>query len=198
VLVLASASPFRRRLLEAAGLEFRVEPAVVDETALKRSLAARKPSPDAAAVANALARLKAETVSTRLPEALVIGADQVLALDDELFDKPHDAAEAREQLLRLRGRAHRLLTSAALAQAGRTVWQCVDSATLTMRAFSPDFVDHYLELVGGNISKALGGYQIEGLGIQLFERIEGDYFGIIGLPLLPLLAELRTRGVLAS
>ncbi len=195
-LVLASASPSRRRLLEAAGLSFRVVPADIDEAAVKRALAGQSPKADAAAVAGSLARAKAEAVSARFPDALVIGADQVLALDDALFDKPGGLAEARTQLLRLRGKTHRLLTGVSLAQRGESIWQHASAATLTMRAFSPEFLDRYLARAGGHVTRSVGAYEIEGMGIQLLERCEGDHFTIIGLPLLPLLAELRARGAI--
>ena len=195
-LVLASASPSRRRLLEAAGLSFRVVPADIDESALKRALAGHSPNDRAAAIAHALAQAKAEAVSARIPDALVVGADQVLALDDELFDKPGDLAAARAQLMRLRGKTHRLLSGVSLALGGRSVWQRMQAATLTMRTFSPEFLDRYLAAAGANVTRSVGAYEIEGPGIQLFERVEGDYFTILGLPLLPLLAELRDRGAI--
>ena len=135
-------------------------------------------------------------MSRRIPDAVVIGADQVLALDEELFDKPPDVAAARAQLLRLRGTTHRLLTAVALAQEGRTVWQCMETATLTLRSFSPMALDRYLAVAGDRVTRSVGAYEIEGPAIQLFERIEGDYFTILGLPLLPLLAELRARGAI--
>jgi septum formation protein len=147
-------------------------------------------------VAETLARAKCEAVSRRIPDAVVIGADQVLALDEELFDKPPDVAAARAQLLRLRGTTHRLLTAVALAQEGRTVWECMETATLTLRSFSPMALDRYLAVAGDRVMRSVGAYEIEGPAIQLFERIEGDYFTILGLPLLPLLAELRARGAI--
>ena len=195
-LVLASGSSSRRRLLEAAGLTFRVVPPDVDETALKGTLLAQTPKPSAATVAETLARAKCEAVSGRIAGAVVIGADQVLALDEELFDKPPDVAAARAQLLRLRGMTHNLLTAVALAQEGRTVWQCMETATLTLRSFSPMALDRYLAVAGDRVTRSVGAYEIEGPAIQLFERIEGDYFTVLGLPLLPLLAELRARGAI--
>jgi septum formation protein len=197
-LVLASASPARRKLLEAAGVPFRVVPANVDEAALKRDLVARGAAPSPAAVAEALAQAKARSVSSTLGAALVIGADQVLALDDELFDKPGNLAAARVQLLRLRGKAHRLFSAVALAQQGEVAWSMVDRATLTMRAFSEAFLDLYLVEAGADVRQIVGSYEIEGRGIQLFCRVEGDHFTIVGLPMIPLLAELRARGVLQT
>ena len=193
-LVLASASPFRRRMLEAAGLSFEVAPADVDEAALKRDLLGSGSTPST--VAGALAAAKAEAVSARLPDALVIGADQVLALGPDLFSKPVGTPAAREQLLRLRGKSHQLHTAACLATGGKAVWTHVEIATLTMRPFSDAFLSDYLRVAGDRVCHTVGAYEIEGLGIQLFERIEGSLFTIIGLPLLPLLAELRARGVI--
>ena len=195
-LLLASASPFRRKMLEAAGLQFRVVPANVDETALKRTLSARGLAP--AAVAEAVAAAKAEAVSSGFPENLVVGADQVLALEDEMLDKPADLAAARAQLEQLRGRTHRLFSAVALAQGGQMVWCKVERATLTMRDFSSGFLDTYLARSGTGLCQIVGSYEIEGPGIQLFERVEGDHFTIIGLPLMPLLAELRARGVIQA
>jgi septum formation protein len=197
-LVLASGSPFRRKMLEAAGLSFQVVPPDVDEGALKRGLASRRPQPGPEAIAGELAAAKALAVAGRFPEALVIGADQVLALGDQLLDKPGDLAAAREQLLCLRGRTHRLHTAVALAQGGRIVWSHAEHATLAMRSFSREFLEGYLAKAGSGLCRIVGGYEIEGLGIQLLERVEGDHFTVIGLPLLPLLAELRARGVVAA
>ena len=195
-LILASGSPYRRSMLEAAGLSFHVVPADVDEAALKRGLAAQSPKPISAAVADALARAKAQSVSARHPDATVIGADQVLALGDDLLDKPGDLAAARVQLERLRGKTHRLISAVVVAEAGKVLWTHVDEAVLTMRPFSREFLDRYLAEADPGLCQIVGAYEIEGPGIQLFERVEGDHFTIIGLPLLPLLAELRSRGVI--
>jgi septum formation protein len=195
-LILGSGSPYRRKMLEAAGLTFRVIPADVDEAALKRGLAGQEPKPSPGTVADALARAKAAAVSAAHPNALVIGADQVLALGDELFDKPGDLAAARQQLQRLRGKTHRLVSAVALAERGQVVWTHVDEAVLTMRAFSAEFLDRYVAEAGPELCGIVGAYEIEGAGIQLFERVAGDHFTIIGLPLLPLLAELRVRGAI--
>jgi septum formation protein len=196
--ILASASPFRRKMLEAAGLRFEAVAADVSEAALKRQLASAAPRPGPGAVAEALARAKAEAVGRSYPAALVIGADQVLALDNELFDKPANMAQARTQLERLRGRTHTLHSAVVLAQYGSIAWTCVKEATLTMRAFSAEFLDAYLARSGDAVCRMVGAYEIEGPGIQLFERVEGDHFTIIGLPLIPLLTELRSRGTLPS
>jgi nucleoside triphosphate pyrophosphatase len=190
--LLASASPFRRRMLEAAGLSFRVVPADVDEPAIRQRIAIA----DLARVATTLAEAKAVAVSEAYPDALVIGADQVLAIDDKLFNKPKDLDEARAQLKELRGKAHHLHTAAALAQAGKILWSHTETARLIMRSFSDAFLDRYLAEMGARVCHTVGAYEIEGCGIQLFERVEGDSFTIIGLPLLPLLAELRARGAI--
>ena len=195
-LILASASPYRRKLLQAARLSFRAVPARVDEAALKSRLSARSPGPAPAAVADALARAKAEAVSAQFPAAMVVGADQVLDLAGALLDKPGDLAGVRAQLKQLRGRTHRLISAVALAAAGRILWSHVDEAVLTMRSFSPGFLEGYLAHAGADLGGIVGAYQIEGPGIQLFERVEGDYFTIVGLPLVPLLGELRARGVI--
>lgn len=197
-LILASGSPYRRKMLQAAGLVFRVVPADVDEAALKRGLASQTPPPAPAAIADALARAKARSVSIHHASATVIGADQVLALDGELLDKPGDLSAARAQLERLRGKTHRLISAVVVAEAGQVLWAHVDEAVLTMRSFSPEFLDRYLAEAGPDLCRIVGAYEIEGLGIQLFERVEGDHFTIIGLPLVPLLAELRSRGVIAA
>jgi septum formation protein len=193
-LVLASSSPFRRRMLEAAGLAFEVVPADVDEAPVKDGLLRAGSLPQA--VAEALAVLKAEATSTQLPDALVIGADQVLALGAEMFQKPASVAQAREQLLRLRGKTHALHTAVALAKRGKAVWVRVETATLAMRPFTQAFLADYLARVGERVCRTVGAYEIEGPGIQLMERVEGDMFTVIGLPLLPLLSELRARGAI--
>ena len=197
-LILASGSPYRRKMLQAAGLDFRVVPADVDEAALKRGVAAQAPKPAPAAIADALARAKAQSVSIEHRDAIVIGADQILELAGELLDKPGDLAAARAQLERLRGKTHRLISAVVVAEAGQAVWGHVDEAVLTMRSFTPEFLDRYLAEAGPDLCQIVGAYEIEGLGIQLFERVEGDHFTIIGLPLVPLLAELRSRGVIAA
>jgi septum formation protein len=197
-LVLASRSPARRRMLEAAGLTFRVERPDVDESAIRSTLADFDHYGGAERVARVLARAKGEDVSRRLPGALVIGADQVLALDREIFSKPADMAAARQTLRVLSGRTHRLLSAASLAIDGAQVWSHLDIASLTMRKLSDAFIDDYLARAGDKVCTSVGGYELEGLGVQLFERVDGDYFTILGLPLLPLLAELRARGVVAS
>lgn len=197
-LILASGSPYRRQMLEAAGLTFDVIPADIDEASLKSKFMACSSALNPAAIAGALARAKAQVVSSQNNGALVIGSDQVLTFEGELLSKPSDTAAARHQLEQLRGKTHRLLSAVAIAQAGEIVWEHVGEAVLTMRRFTGTFLDKYIATVGPRICQTVGSYEIEGLGIQLFERVEGDHFTIIGLPLLPLLAELRSRGVLAT
>jgi septum formation protein len=191
-LVLASASPFRRRMLEAAGLSFRTLPADVDEVDIRRHLATSDP----VRIAETLARAKAAAVSVAQPHALVIGADQVLAFDNQVLGKAKDVNEASSHLKSLRGRTHELQSAVALAEAGEILWSHTETARLAMRAFSDVFLDRYLLEMGPRACQTVGAYEIEGRGIQLFERIEGDIFTIIGLPLLALLAELRTHGAI--
>jgi septum formation protein len=193
-IVLASASRARRELLAAAGIPFTVEPANVDEPAVRRSLAVET-SP--VAVAEVLARSKAEDVGARHRDSVVIGADQVLAFGDEILAKPGDEKGARATLLKLRGKTHELHSAVAFAEGGDIVWAHTGTARLTMRDFSDEFLEEYLVRAGDRIGASVGAYELEGPGVQLFERIEGDYFTILGLPLLAVLGELRTRGVIA-
>ena len=192
-IVLASASRARRELLASAGVAFTVEPADVDEPAIRRKLA-KMGEAGPLQVAEILARAKAEDVSAKHGGSLVIGADQVLALGAEILSKPADAGAARTSLLQLKGRTHELHSAVALAEDGAVAWSHVATARLTMRDFSDAFLDEYLRRAGDRIGQSVGAYELEGLGVQLFERIEGDYFTILGLPLLPLLSELRKRG----
>jgi septum formation protein len=195
--VLASASSARRMLLQGAGVPHACEPAGLDERSLRTELAAN--GVGAEEVALALAEAKAVRVSRRRgPGDLVIGADQILDCEGVWLEKPAGAAEAREQLRRLRGRAHRLACAAAAARGGAVLWRHREAATLRMRLLSDAFLDAYLEQAGPAILESVGAYRLEGLGVQLFERIEGDYFAILGLPLLPLLAFLRREGVLGE
>lgn len=192
-LVLASTSAARQRILRAAGLRFRAEASYVDETSVIESLAAEGAKPRD--VADVLAELKAVKISNRHPEATVIGADQVLSLGAEMFQKPGDRDQARAQLLRLRGRTHVLSAAVCVARGGSVVWRVVEEARLTMRAFSEEFLDAYLVDASEDILGSVGAYHVEGLGVQLFSKIEGDVFTIQGLPLLPLIDFLRTHGM---
>lgn len=191
--VLASGSRVRARLLEDAGVEFITEPAGVDEREVKSALRAEGAS--ASEVAEALAELKAVRVSLRHPGALVVGADQMLVCDGTWFDKPADRVRARADLMALRGRTHELACCACVARDGARLWHHPASARLTMRAFSDRFIDRYLEALDETALDCVGVYQLEGLGAQLFEEVDGDFFSILGLPLLPLLAFLRTHEV---
>lgn len=191
-LILASGSAARRKMLEDAGLSFKVEVPRMDEEAAKASLRAEGMKPRDQA--DALAELKALSVSRR-QSGFVIGADQMLAIEGRVLDKPRDAAEARTHLLALRGRTHELLTAAVVARDGAVIWRHIDTPRLRMRAFSDAFLAHYMEQAGEKVLRSVGAYQLEGLGAQLFERVEGDYFSVLGLPLLPLLAFLREHGV---
>ncbi len=193
-LVLASKSPSRAALLAGAGLDFATEPSGVDERAVEEPLLATKAGP--AAIALHLAEAKALDVAARRSGDLILGADQTLGLGAERFVKPNSIAEAREQLVHLRGRSHQLHSALVLARDGVVLWRHVSAATLTMRTFSEAFLDRYLATVADEVTTTVGCYRLEGPGIQLFETIDGDYFTILGLPLLPLLAELRTRGIL--
>ncbi len=196
-LVLASGSRFRRHMLEAAGLAFSVTTSTLDEVQARAHMTQQNRTITPAEVAMALAEAKAAEVSLRMRDALVIGADQVLDFDSEIFGKPTDVAAARGQLKRLRERTHALQTAVVLATSGQIVWSHLATARLTMRDFSDSFLDAYLAEAGAIVTETVGGYALEGLGAQLFSRIDGDYFTIIGLPLLPLLDELRQRGILA-
>ena len=186
--ILASGSASRRAILENAGLRFEVDPADVDEAALKAKFRG-----DAGALAVHLAEAKALAVSERRDE-LVLGADQVLAFDGKVFDKARDAREAGDRLSLLRGKTHWLKGGVALARAGQVVWRHETTCRMVVRNFSDDFLNEYLARAGDILTKSVGGYAFEGLGAQLFEHVEGDYFAVLGLPLLPVLSELRAQG----
>jgi septum formation protein len=193
-LILASASPARAAMLRAAGVPLEIVPARVDESELKIALRGQGAGPTDVAVA--LAELKALQVSRSRPGRLVLGADQMLDCDGAWFDKPEDRAAARDQLRTLRGRKHRLTSAAVLARDGARIWHHAGSAELTMRGFTEAFLDGYLEAAGEAVLGSVGAYQLEGLGAQMFERIDGDFFVILGLPLLPVLDILREQSVL--
>ncbi len=193
-LVLASKSDIRGKILAAAGLRFEIRAAQIDE----RAVEAKAGVSEAAATARLLARAKADTVAAALPGRLVLGADQTLACGETRFSKPADRAAAADQLRSLRGRTHELHSALALVRDGEALFSCVDTARLTMRDFSDHFLDDYLTMAGRAATQSVGGYQLEGIGIHLFERVDGDYFTILGLPLLPLLAFLRQSGLIDS
>lgn len=181
-------------MLEAAGVRVEVDAPSVDEAALKSAMRAQ--GADAAETAEALAAMKAQRISARWPGALVIGADQMLECEGTWFDKPADRAEARETLKCLRGRSHELVTAVCVARDGLILWHHIARARLTMRRFSDAFLEAYLSRIGDSACESVGAYQLEGLGVQLFSRIDGDHFTIVGLPLLPLLDFLRGHGVI--
>lgn len=193
-LILASSSPFRKALLTNAGLDFLSEKPEIDERAVEAPLKDSGVTPED--VALVLATAKANDVAERHPGALVIGSDQTLSLGDEIFHKPADMEGARRHLLRLSGRTHQLNSAVAIVRDGETLWSHVGIARLTMRPLEPAFIGRYLARVGDKVLSSVGAYQIEGEGIQLFEKIEGDTFTIVGLPLLPLLAALRDLGAI--
>ncbi|KAB2793700.1 Maf-like protein [Brucella anthropi] len=188
-LVLASKSPFRSALLKNAGIEFSTASADIDERAVEAPLYETGATPEE--VAQVLAEAKALDVSEKNPGAVVIGCDQTLSLGDEIFHKPADMEAARRQLLKFSGKTHQLNSAVVLVKDGKTLWRHVSIARMTMRDLDPGFVGRYLGRVGDVALSSVGAYQVEGPGIQLFDKIEGDYFTIVGLPLLPLLAELR-------
>ena len=193
-LILASKSAARRAMLEGAGVPFSVQVADVDEDAVK---ATYDPA-DAAGLAVELARVKALAVSRHDPEAWVLGGDQTLAFAGGVVSKAASMTAARAQLAAMRGRGHQLHSGAALARNGQVVWSGVDTVTLRVRDFSDAFLDAYLAAEGDGLLTSVGSYRLEGMGAQLFEAVEGDYFTVLGLPLWPVLAELRRAGVLAT
>jgi septum formation protein len=192
-LILASGSATRAKLLRGAGVVLETAVPAIDEAELKASL--RQEGASAARVAETLAELKAQRISPRFPGRLVLGSDQMLECDGVWLDKPETRETARAQLKRLRGRSHSLITSAVLVRNGERIWHATDRAELRMRAFSDEFVERYLDQAGDDVLHSVGAYQLEGLGAQLFERVTGDFFTILGLPLLPVLAILREHGI---
>jgi septum formation protein len=194
-IVLASQSLARRRLLASAGIEAVIDPAGIDEGRIKQDHKARRGTADDCAAA--LALVKAETVAARHPDALVIGADQILDCGGTWFDKPRDSQDARAQLRALRGRGHDLVSAIVLLRDRTTRWRHVERAHLIMRNFSDSFLEGYAAAMGNELCQSVGAYALEGLGSQLFSKVEGDYFAILGLPLLPLLDRLRAEGALA-
>jgi septum formation protein len=195
-LILASASTARAGLLRAAGVDFTIEPAAIDEGRVKSD--ARRRGASAMDCAIALATEKARIVSRRHPEALVIGADQILAVGEEWFDKPADLAEARAQLRALRGRTHWLQTAVVVIQGEDPLWRGTSAPEMQMRRFSDAFIAAYAAAEGEALLGSVGAYRLEGRGVQLFSRITGDHFAVLGLPLVELLGFLRERGALLS
>lgn len=196
-LILASKSLSRRQVLENAGVPFSWCDAGIDENALKLSWS--KTGDDPASLALSLAKAKAGAVSVISENPpLVIGCDQILVQEDKLYDKPETLAEARAHLKSFSGRIHQLIAAVCMMQSGKVVWSHVDRADMYVRKLSDSFIDAYLESEGERILSSVGAYLLEGAGVQLFERIRGDYFTVLGLPLLPLLEELRKRGILCA
>lgn len=195
-LVLASASAARKAVLSQVGLTFLVEAAAIDEGHVKAACQQEKLPPEQAALR--LAELKARRVALRHPQALTIGADQILICNGRWFDKPRDRQEAAENLMFLRGQCLTLVSAVYIVEESLRVWSYHEQAYLTMRLFSESFLDAYLDRMGESITQTVGGFFLEGLGAQLFSRIDGDFFTILGLPLLPLLGFLRDRGVMET
>ena len=189
---MASASSARAQVLDGAGIPYLRDPASIDEGVIKSAFRAKGAT--AAAAAEALARAKAEAVSKRHQGALVVGADQILQCGDAWFDKPADGEQAASHLRTLRGRTHSLVSAVCVVRDGERAWRHVETARLTMWAFDDAFIERYLERAGEAALESLGAYRLEGPGMRLFSDIEGDFFAILGLPLLPLLAFLRRNG----
>jgi septum formation protein len=196
MIVLASSSRTRATLLEQAGIKASREAPRIDESEIKAFN--RRKGAEAGVAAMALAEAKSLTVAARHPKALVIGADQIVSCNGTWLDKPRDRADARAQLTLLRGQSHELATAICVARDADVIWHELQRPRLTMRNFSDAFLDAYVDGLGRDDMAAVGAYRLEGQGIQLFERIDGDYFAILGLPLLALLAFLRGQGELAS
>ena len=192
-LILASKSLARRNMLSAAGIPIEIVQAQIDERAIERTNGEKR---DPNELALLLSWEKASAVSFRMPSRLVVGADQTLAMGSVRFNKPADREEAREQLRQLCGQSHTLHSAVSVVQDGSVLFKVVDTARLRMRPFSDRFLEEYLEAAGPSVTESVGGYQLEKLGVHLFERVEGDYFTILGMPLLPLLAFLRQKGFL--
>lgn len=188
-IILASQSKYRAELLKNAGIKFIQQSAEIDERAIEQPLL--ETSMNAADIAEILAIAKATDVSDKYTNSWVIGSDQTLSLDGELLHKPKDMEEARQRLLKLSGRTHELNSAVAIVKNGEVVWSIVDKSVITFRQLTPKFIGQHLADVGDVVLSSVGAYQIEGKGVQLFEKIEGDFFSIMGLPLLPLLAQLR-------
>ncbi len=195
-IILASGSKIRLKILTDAGIRVIADPAAVDEDEVKASFQADgAPVMDAAI---ALAELKARRVSQRHPGLLVIGADQMLECDGAWFDKPKDEPGLRRQLMALRGKTHRLISACVAMRDGQRLWHAAPHADVTVRAFTPQFLDWYVATGGSDLFSSVGGYQIEGIGAQLFSRVQGDWFTVMGLPLYPLLDFLRQQRVLVA
>lgn len=190
LIILASHSKYRATLLKNAGIQFEQQSANIDERLIEEPLL--KAKMNAADIAEILAISKATEISKQNYDAWVIGCDQTLSLDDDLLHKPENMEEARKRLLVLSGRPHELNSAVTIVKNGEVLWSFVDKAVITFRKLTPKFIGQHLANVGDEVLESVGAYQIEGKGVQLFEKIEGDFFSIMGLPLLPLLSQLRT------
>ena len=193
-LVLASASPFRRMLLENAGIAFQATAADIDERAIEGEVERQGSSPEE--VALILAEAKARNVGQAFPDDIIIGSDQTMSLGARVYHKPRDMSEARDHLMSLSGRVHQLNSGIVLTRGNDILWKHVSSARMSVRPLRPEFIDAHLARVGTKALASVGAYQLEGEGIQLFDRIDGDYFTILGLPMLPLLEKLRDLRVI--
>ena len=193
-LILAGSSRSRREMLEAAGVKFDIQNAHVDEEPIKDALLAE--GANGHNIADALAEMKALSVSTIMPEHYVIGADQILEFDGVCFSKARNRTEAKTHLQAMSGKKHNLISAVVIARAGQSEWRAIEKVRLTMRTLSDDFIDQYLEKCGPDILSSVGCYHIEGMGAQLFDRVEGDYFTILGMPLLKVLDFCRTKGLI--
>lgn len=191
-LILASGSAIRAEMLKNAGVEVRIIKPRVDEDMVKDSLLAEGAPPRD--IADTLAEMKALKVSEKEPDALVIGCDQVLDLGGRMLSKPETREEARAQLIEMRGERHMLLSAAVICEAGKPIWRHIGQVRLRMRDFSDDFLDGYLDRNWPDVSHSVGGYQLEAEGVRLFSRIDGDYFTVLGLPLMEMLNYLTLRG----
>lgn len=190
-IILASGSAIRRQILDGAGLDYEVIVRPVDEAAIKEAMLAENSR--LRDIADALAEAKAMRVSRQEP-GLVIGADQIMVMDETLFDKPKDMDEVRERLLSMRGKKHELIGAVVICENGAPVWRHMCRTKLWVREFSEEFLDWYIKTEGEALTKSVGAYRFEGPGAQLFEKVEGGFFAILGLDLLPVLDYLRTRG----
>lgn len=194
--ILASGSTIRAQLLRNAGLGVEVIPAKIDEEAIRAALAAEDASHRD--LADTLAEMKARKISDKQPDALVLGCDQILECHRQVFSKPADPSDARDQLSALKGRTHRLLSAAVICQAGKPIWRHVGEVRLTMRDLSEAYLDDYVARNWDSIRETVGCYKLEEEGVRLFSRIEGDYFNVLGLPLIELLTWLGIRGDIAT
>ncbi len=195
-IILASNSKIRAELLENTGLSFEIQPADIDEFSIREIFKTEEMDP--ADIAEVLAETKATQISKKNPDALVIGCDQVLALGDEIFEKPKNRDDAQSTLFKLRGKTHTLISAIALVKNNEVVWRYSENANLKMHEFSPEFLGQYMSLCGDKILSSVGAYQLESFGIHLFEEIKGDYFTVLGFPILALLKFLRSKGYTKS